>query len=125
MSGKPSGYGPFRDALLGKPDAVYGPFCTICGRSARDLHHVVQKGAGGASGAVDAEIPRIRLCGHGNLDGCHGLVHAGLLHVYWKDGWAFYYSDQPMDDLECWLEHGDEYMPVFGAGFGGRESEEW
>ena len=121
MAGKASGYGPFREALLGKPDVTLMPFCAICGRPAHDRHHVVQKGIGGASAEVDARIPLIRLCGSGNEDGCHGLLHAHVLHVYWDDGahgaepgWVFYLSPTPMDDAECWELNRAAYLPVPG-----------
>lgn len=87
--------------------------CAICGRPAHDLHHVHQKGMGGVSAEVDAAIPRLRLCGSGNLDGCHGLVHAKRLHIHEIDGgWAFWVSAEPMKDATAWREHGDEFLPV-------------
>lgn len=110
-----SGYGAFRNALLGKPDVVSRPFCAICGARAADKHHVLQKGAGGSRS--DADIPLMRLCGSGNADGCHGLVHAHVLHVYWDDakgGWVFYLSPEPMGDLECWEANRELYLPVVG-----------
>lgn len=112
-----SGYDSFRSALLGRPDVVSRPICAICGARATDAHHVLQKGAGGVSDAIDALIPRMRLCGAGNADGCHGLVHAHLLHVYWDDakgGWVFYLSDGPMGDMECWELNRGLYLPVVG-----------
>jgi hypothetical protein len=118
---KPSGRSRFVEALMGKPSVTLLPFCAICGARAHDKHHVVQKGMGGVGADVDARIPLMRLCGDGNGSGCHGLLHAHRLHVYWDDGahgapegWVFYVSPSPMGDEECWELNRAAYLPVVG-----------
>ena len=112
---KPSGYGEFFEALLDKPSVPDNGRCAICGRPAHDKHHVVQKGIGGVSDEIEARIPTMPLCGAGNASGCHGLMHARKLHVYWdeaKGGLVFWYHPSPMGDLKAWIDHGAEYLPV-------------
>lgn len=114
-----SGYGEFRDKLLGKPDVTGLPFCAVCGRPARDQHHVVEKGIGGTK--LDADIPLVRLCGGGNTSGCHGRLHSHILHIYWESepkeglpGWVFLFTREPMDDMECWKLNRASYLPLPG-----------
>ena len=116
-----TGFGQFRDKLLDKPDVTLFPFCAICGRPARDKHHVIQKGMGGVTPETDRRIPLMRLCGDGNETGCHGLLHQGYLHIYWEEGrpgvqegWVFLFTPTPIDDFECWELNRAAYLPVPG-----------
>ena len=116
-----SAYGPFLEKLFNKPDCTLIPFCAICGAPARDKHHVIQKGMGGVSAEVEALIPKIRLCGDGNLSGCHGALHQMRLHVYWEDGrddeepgWVFLFTAEPMNHQKCWELNRASYLPVPG-----------
>ena len=69
----------------------------MCFRPATDMHHVLMKGAGGVTEEEDAAIPRVSLCGSGNLDGCHGLAHQRRLHFDWRDfGWWYLETPHPV-----------------------------
>lgn len=111
-----AGYDDFRAKLLDKPDIDLVPYCAICGRPARDRHHIIQKGMGGVSREVEKRIPKIRVCGEGNASGCHGLLHSKRLHVYWDDYEEYVYlvTREPMDDLTCWELNRASYLPVPG-----------
>ena len=116
-----AGYGPFLARLLDKPDVTLMPFCAVCGRPARDKHHVVQKGMGGVSAEADSRIPLVRLCGQGNGSGCHGRLHQRVLHIYWEDGrddeepgYVFLFTREPMGDMECWERNRASYLPLPG-----------
>ncbi len=106
----------YSDGLLDKPDADDGIHCAICGRPATNRHHIVQKGAGGVSDEMERRIPKARLCGSGTT-GCHGLVHAGKLHIAWDDsrGWVWLYTMRPASDRECWRDYRDDYRPMAWA----------
>ncbi len=108
--------GAYRDNLLDRPSVAEGSRCAVCGRIATNRHHVVQKGMGGVSAAMERRIPKVLLCGSGNT-GCHGAAHARLLHLQWCDGlggWVWWRSAEPMDDELAWRLHRDEYRPLRG-----------
>ncbi|MBQ9041464.1 MAG: hypothetical protein IJ111_01450 [Eggerthellaceae bacterium] len=110
-------YSMFRQKLFDKPSVVDTEHCVICGRWAHDAHHVIQKGMGGVSRETDKRIPKVKLCGSGNLDGCHGMLHKGLLHIYWEKsmgGWVFYWTPKPMNDQKCWEMFSKDYLPMPG-----------
>ena len=77
--------------MMGRPsadrsDGRGGHLCCVCGAPATDRHHVVRRGAGKlAAGGREVAKPTVRLCGHGNASGCHGMAHAGLLHFRWVE----------------------------------------
>jgi hypothetical protein len=52
--------------------------CRLCGVTASEaqinLAHLVARGMGGTIGGEWVAANLVGLCGHGNLDGCHGLV---------------------------------------------------
>lgn len=49
--------------------------CRLCGETqAIQPHHLVPRGMGGTIGGEWVEANIVGLCGHGNVDGCHGLV---------------------------------------------------
>lgn len=52
--------------------------CRLCGVTASEaqinLAHLVPRGMGGTIGGEWTADNLVGLCGHGNLDGCHGLV---------------------------------------------------
>jgi hypothetical protein len=52
--------------------------CRLCGVSADDAQinaaHLVQRGMGGTIGGEWTAANIVGLCGHGNIDGCHGLL---------------------------------------------------
>ena len=107
----------YRKNLLDRPSVIDTDHCVICGRPAHDAHHVIQKGMGGVSRQTDKRIPRLKLCGAGNTSGCHGLLHQGKLHINWDTsmgGWVFMRTPEPMNDIECWEQYADEYLPVPG-----------
>ena len=109
----------FKAQMLDKPSVVDEPYCAVCGKPATNKHHVIPKGMGGVSAELEKRIPKIRLCGMGNADGCHGDVHAKLLHLYWDDdycggSWMMYRSIQPVDDKLCWELRHDEYTVLPG-----------
>jgi hypothetical protein len=91
-------------ALMGLPDVAYRKdgdpeeplLCSVCLRPASNMHHAIMKGAGGVSEVVDRRIPRVALCGSGNLDGCHGDAHRRKLHFDWRNGgWRYLRTDCP------------------------------
>ena len=75
--------------------SIETPCCAVCGRPGPlNRHHIVRRGAGRLyRHGLEVPKPTITLCGSGNLlrdaDGrpyCHGLAHAGILHVRWVRG---------------------------------------
>lgn len=111
------GVSAFLRPLLDKPSVVGSGHCAICGRPSHDAHHVIQKGMGGVGRETEKHIPTMELCGFGNNSGCHGLMHKGILHVYWEDGmggWVFWRSPEPMKDFDAWYDHSEEFIPVPG-----------
>jgi hypothetical protein len=49
--------------------------CRLCGTTENvNAHHLIPRGAGGTIGGMWTESNIVGLCGHGNTDGCHGLV---------------------------------------------------
>lgn len=51
--------------------------CRLCGKPGPvDAHHLVPRGMGGTIGGEWTESNVVGLCGHGNVDGCHGLVES-------------------------------------------------
>ena len=86
-----------QERLMGKP-SVDGPLCAFCGRPARNRHHVVPRSQGGADG------PTVAVCGMGNAGGCHGLLHAHMLHVDWDDEagwWRWLRTDEPVKEQDA------------------------
>lgn len=86
------------------------PRCLVCGATGHlEQHHVVRRSQGGKDG------PTLTLCGHGNVDGCHGRAHAGLLHFRWVEvrpscfglalgsggHWECLETDEPVGDFEA------------------------
>ena len=111
-------YNAYRDNLLDRPSMADGDRCAVCGRYAHDRHHVIPKGMGGVPKALEARIPKLLLCGNGNLTGplggCHGMAHQGLLHLNYTEamGWCYLVTDDPMDDELAWRTRAREYRPV-------------
>ena len=56
--------------------------CVICGRNwPLNRHHIVRRGAGELyENGKKLRHVTIMLCGSGNTGGCHGKVHANMLH---------------------------------------------
>lgn len=49
--------------------------CRLCGTTDQvQAHHLVPRGMGGTIGGEWTESNVVGLCGHGNVDGCHGLI---------------------------------------------------
>lgn len=72
---------------LMRSPSVITPWCCVCGRTGHlEQHHIVKRSAGQLvmHGHVMPK-PVVTLCGHGNVDGCHGLAHQGRLHFRWVD----------------------------------------
>ena len=110
-------YSDYRMRLLDKPSVTATPCCVVCGRPATNCHHVIPKGMGGVPRETEKRIPKLKLCGNGNLDGCHGLAHQGRLHLNWDGnmgGWVFYVTEVPMNDEAAWRMFGRDYLPVPG-----------
>lgn len=65
--------------------------CAICHMApATERHHIVPRSRGGAKG------PTIAVCGSGNCGGCHGMLHAHLLHLRWRGGrWEVLETERP------------------------------
>lgn len=64
--------------------------CSFCGRPAYEDHHVVPRSQGGSDG------PTVRVCGRGNADGCHGLLHGHRLHMRNDGGrWLYLLTAEP------------------------------
>lgn len=99
--------------LLGKP-SVLTDGCAVCGRPATNEHHVVFKGSGGVSKELERRIPRIKLCGHGNVNGCHGLVHHRRMFFRWRDGWQYRVTGSPMKLDEAMWEPDADWRPLPG-----------
>lgn len=79
----------FQEFLMDKP-SLKSPGCVFCGRPKGSEHHVVPRSAGGTKG------PTLSVCGSGNESGCHGLLHARKLHVWWEDDrWVYLYTPEP------------------------------
>lgn len=75
--------------LMGAP-SIEAVCCPFCGRMWTERHHIVPRSAGGAEG------PTVTVCGFGNADGCHGLLHSKRLHLDWRDGrWVWLMTEEP------------------------------
>ena len=81
----------YMERLMGCPDVeTEWDGCAVCGRPARERHHIVPRSQGGTDG------PTVRLCGWGNTGGCHGDAHAHKLHFRFADGrWQYLLTDEP------------------------------
>lgn len=77
--------------FCGKPSIV-SDRCVFCGRPATEQHHIVYRSQGGT------KLPTVSVCGWGNADGCHGLLHQHRLHLRWRDGWEWLYTDEPVKE---------------------------
>lgn len=96
---------------MGRP-SVDGPLCAFCGSVARNRHHVVPRSQGGADG------PTVAVCGSGNLDGCHGLLHAHFLHIDWDDDagwWRWLRTDAPVKEQDALAMGGWRPLPRWGG----------
>ena len=61
-----------------------GGICEVCGRErAREYQHRKAAVHGGEYSTVNG----LDVCGHGNLDGCHGRIHQNPLLAY-ERGWS-------------------------------------
>lgn len=72
--------------------------CVICGRSwPLNQHHVVWRSWGEMYlDGKRLDKPTVTLCGHGNVDGCHGLAHHRRLHFRVLDGrFEYLVTDKP------------------------------
>lgn len=91
----------FLRPMMGKPDVDNDErLCAVCGRPATNLHHIVRRGAGRwIADGKEVRKPLVRLCGDGNLNGCHGMAHANRLHFRWngeRDRWEFRIFPEPI-----------------------------
>ena len=95
--------------------SVEQPWCAVCGRAGHvEMHHMVPR-SGGRLFRDGAEVrkPVIALCGHGNVDGCHGKAHSHRLHFGYWDG-------------ALWCLETDEPTPYLDAlGMGGWREVRW
>lgn len=99
----------FLRPMMGRPDIDNDEgLCAVCGTPATNLHHVVRRGAGRwIADGREVRKPLVRLCGDGNLSGCHGLAHANRLHFRWNEAkgrWEFRVFPEPIryqDALEA------------------------
>lgn len=79
---------------LMRSPSIDTPYCAVCGRTGHlERHHMVKRSAGRMflDNGIEVPKPTITLCGHGNVDGCHGKAHSGMLHFRWV------YTDMPAD----------------------------
>lgn len=104
-----------REMRLMAAPSIEAPWCALCGRPAASRHHVVHRSQGGASG------PTVTVCGRGNEGGCHGLLHAGLLHLDFRDGaWHWLRTDAPTSadaarDMDGWRPLRDAAAATIGG----------
>lgn len=76
--------------LMGQP-SIETRMCCICGmRPAQNRHHVVPRSRGGRNG------PTVTVCGLGNANGCHGLLHSHRAHLRYDCGWEVLVTDEPV-----------------------------
>ena len=87
--------------------------CRLCDSTERvQAHHLIPRGMGGTIGGEWTESNVVGLCGHGNLDGCHGLVERRdpaalhLLRALLTDAEYAYVTSKMGED---WL---DRRLPV-------------
>lgn len=82
--------------------SVKSDLCVICGRPAQSQHHVIPRSQGGTNG------PTMSVCGVGNESGCHGRIHAHLIHFSWSTilGWEYLITDEPMKYEKALREKG-------------------
>ena len=88
-------------ALMDAP-SIESECCPFCGRLATNRHHIVARSRGGSKG------PTVTVCGMGNASGCHGLLHAHMLHLRYEDGWYYLRTEVPTKyqaalDMEGWV----------------------
>ncbi|HWT44719.1 MAG TPA: hypothetical protein VN085_02085 [Vicinamibacterales bacterium] len=68
--------------------------CRLCGTAEHvNAHHLIPRGMGGTIGGEWTESNIVGLCGHGNTDGCHGLVES-------RDRAALYLLRASLTDAE-------------------------
>lgn len=78
--GRPKRHAPTRaiPVEIAAIKAVKCQECRLCGVSARraqiNAAHLVARGMGGTIGGEWTAANIVGLCGHGNIDGCHGLI---------------------------------------------------
>lgn len=105
--------GEYRNALYDRPSVTDCDGCAVCGRLHTQKHHVIEKGAGGVTSAIDRRIPLVRLCAS-----CHSMVHdKRRLHLQWSDGrggWLYWFSPNAMDDELAWALHAEKYRLMPG-----------
>jgi len=74
-------------ALLGKP-SLTSYCCVICGWTGHtETHHFPYKSR--VPKSLHDLIPTFPVCGWGNADGCHGMLHGvpGRLTLHYDEGW--------------------------------------
>ena len=105
----------YDENMLDKPSVIDSEGrCCICGRyGATNKHHAIPKGLGGRSKAIEKRIPLLLLCGHGNIDGCHGAIHQNKLHVRWRDGWEVKRTPQGMRRIDAIMDE-EGWEPMRG-----------
>lgn len=96
----------FLRPLMGKPDIGRDSrFCAVCGRPATNMHHIVKRSAGKwVKDGKEVRKPCVRLCGDGNVSGCHELAHAGRLYFRWnneRNDWEFRFFSEPTKAQEA------------------------
>lgn len=79
--------------LVGAED-VKQKRCVVCGKTATNKHHVIERSEGSLLGGRKIHKPVVTLCGSGTT-GCHGKVHEGRLHLDWRNGeWEFLETEE-------------------------------
>lgn len=73
MSEIPKGDYPPRDAEWLDTASVLSSTCIVCGARATNNHHNPPRGRFHKDD--EKRVPRFSVCGMGNADGCHGLLH--------------------------------------------------
>ena len=78
--------------------SIPGVRCAFCGRVPIERHHIIYRSQGGTDG------PTVPVCGLGNASGCHGLLHAHILHLWWDDGaqcWMWLRTPEPVKEQDA------------------------
>ena len=97
-----------------------GGVCECCGaQPAREYQHRKARVHCTAAELWDP-ANGLAVCGHGNLDGCHGRIHSGSPAEAYANGWSVRSCFAPVD-IPClrrgqlvWLRSDGTYIPALG-----------
>ena len=89
--------------------SFYASECPFCGRPTTNRHHVIPRSQGGHDG------PTIDVCGMGNASGCHGKLHAHLLHLRYTDDWQWIETKEPTKYQDALAMDGWQYIDSYAT----------